>query len=157
MLLSVAASLQPAGFLRRLAAASYDLLLVAALLLVVTRLVIQLRGGIAVEPGSGWFQVLLLLVWWAYFAVFWVRAGQTVGMRAWRLVVTRQDGGPVGLAAASVRFVTAALSAALLGLGFLASLVDPEKRSWHDRLSGTRLRVRPKSTQAHDRHDGQRE
>ena len=34
-----------------------------------------------------------------------------------------------------------AQASALLGAGWLAALVDPERRTWHDRLSRTRVVV----------------
>jgi uncharacterized RDD family membrane protein YckC len=37
------------------------------------------------------------------------------------------------------RLAAAALSWLALGLGWLWILVDPQRRAWHDRLSGTRV------------------
>ncbi|MGW8369402.1 MAG: RDD family protein [Gammaproteobacteria bacterium] len=133
-----------AGLLRRLASVCYDLLVVAALLMLLTALVILIRGGDAVGPGAVWFQVLLIGCWWLYFAWSWTHGGQTVGMRAWRMVLVPSAGGRVTWREASLRFAAAALSALMLGLGFLAALIDAQSRTWHDRLSGTELRVRPK-------------
>jgi uncharacterized RDD family membrane protein YckC len=133
-----------AGLLRRLAAICYDLLMVAALMMLLTGVVILIRGGTAIGPGAVWFQLLLVACWWLYFAWSWTLGGQTIGMRAWRIHVTPSNAGRLDFARASLRFVAAALSAAALGLGFLAALIDPDWRTWHDRLSGTELRVRPK-------------
>ena len=85
--------------------------------------------------------------WWqyccalpaAFFAGFWWYGGQTPGLRTWRLRVVRSDGGPLSPREAAFRFVLAIPSVALLGFGFWWVLVDGEGRSWHDRLSGTRL------------------
>jgi uncharacterized RDD family membrane protein YckC len=132
---------------RRLAAASYDLLIVIAVLMLVTGVVILARGGTAFDPASTWFRLLLLTAWWAYFARSWTHGGQTVGMRAWGIELVDTHGGSAGLGAATLRFLVAWLSALALGLGFLLSVVDRERRTWHDRLSGTRLVRKPGSAE----------
>jgi uncharacterized RDD family membrane protein YckC len=134
-----------AGLPRRLASIVYDLLLVVALMMLLSAAVILARAGDAVGPGAAWFQLLLIACWWLYFTWSWTHGGQTVGMRAWRLHLVADDGGCVGWRAATLRFGAAGLSAVSLGLGFLAAMIDRESRTWHDRLSGTELRVRPKN------------
>lgn len=137
---------------RRLAAILYDLLVVVALLMSLTIAVILVRGGRAIGAGSLWFQGLLLSAWWLYFVWCWTHGGQTLGMRAWRLVLETDDARPIGPGLASLRFAAAGLSAIAAGLGFVWSLVDPDRRCWHDRLTGTRLRFRAPSAQAQDRN-----
>lgn len=134
-------TLPPAPLWRRLAAAAYDLLLVLALLMVMTGLVILARAGKAIDAGSAWFQALLLLTWWLYFAWSWTHGGRTIGMRAWRLVLANDtERQTVGWQRASLRFLSAWLSAIPAGLGFLWSIADRDRLAWHDRLSGTSLR-----------------
>ena len=85
--------------------------------------------------------MLLLLVIAGFFCGFWVRGGQTIGMRAWRLklVSDRVPDGEVSLPQAVGRLAGACLSALPAGLGYLWVLFDRDGRSWHDSLSGTRL------------------
>jgi len=109
--------------------------------MVATIATILVRGGSAISPGSVWFQLLLVAIWWLYFAWSWARRGQTVGMRAWRLMLTGESGDTVGWPRASLRFFAAGLSSVVVGLGFLWCLVDRNGRAWHDRLSRTVLRV----------------
>ncbi len=130
------------GFLRRMAALLYDGLLLAALLFVAAALatfVIQLGMGQELNPKSLIYRLYLLGVTFGFFAWFWIRGGQTLGMRAWRLKVLRNDGQSLTLRDALLRYLAAILSWAVCGLGFLWILVDSENRAWHDRLSGTRL------------------
>lgn len=137
---------------RRLAAIAYDLLLVTALLMALTGILILLRGGRAIDSGSFWYQLLLVGGWWLYFAWCWTHGGRTLGMRAWHLVLVGASGGAVGWDAATLRFLAAGLSTVAAGLGFAASLIDAERRAWHDRLSATRLEYRPTSAQPRDGH-----
>jgi len=138
------------GLLRRLASISYDLLLVTALLMVLTGLVFLSRGGNAFNPQSAWFRLWLLTGWWAYFSWSWASGGQTVGMRAWRLVLRRRNGTAVGLGFATLRYFAAWVSGLALGLGFVWCLIDRDGLTWHDRLSGTMLVRRPKLSKPED-------
>ena len=135
---------QTPSLLRRLAAIFYDCLLLAALLMLASALVvIPLGAGLEVESQTisqhPLYRLYLILVIVGFFCGFWIRGGQTLGMRAWRLMVVRDDGTPLTLGDALKRFAAALLSWAALSIGFLWSLFDAEKLTWHDRLSGTRL------------------
>ena len=146
----------PVRLWRRLASVAYDALIVTALLMTVTVAVIFLRGGDAIPAGSVWFQVLLVSIWWLYFAWSWARGGQTVGMRAWKLVLAPASGTTLGWRRATLRFIAAALSTAAFGLGFLWCLIDRDRLSWHDRLSRTELRRGRQSAKSRDRDNGDR-
>ena len=135
----------PAGLLRRLAAGVYDLLLVAGLSMILGIAIVILRGGTPIAPGTAWFQALLLCLAGVFYAGFWSRGGQTLGMRSWRLRVEQCDGSPLDLRTALLRFAAMLLSLAAAGLGIAWILVDGEKRAWHDRLTGTRVVLLPKA------------
>ena len=135
---------------RRLAAILYDSLLLAALLRAATLPVTLVAHGTLHGVARVLYQVYLLAIIAAFFMIFWLRGGQTVGMRAWRLRVVAPDGGPIDLRQATVRFFVSALSWACLGLGFIWSLIDRERRTWHDLASDTRLIVLPKGGRLSD-------
>jgi uncharacterized RDD family membrane protein YckC len=128
---------EPATLARRLAALGYDLFVLAAVLFVFTFAVFLVRGTPGVPSGTRWFQLALLAVAALFFCGFWTHGGQTVGMRAWRIRLVRQEGGPVGWSRALLRFFAAWVSGVPLGLGYWWSLFDPRRRCWHDRLSRT--------------------
>lgn len=73
----------------------------------------------------------------AYFVVSWVRVGATVGSRAWKFRVLRDDGSRMDVRTAALRCLLAAGSLALLGAGFWYALFNAERRTWHDRVCGT--------------------
>lgn len=133
------------GLLRRVAAILYDTLLVLALLFLVTIPFIAARGGEPVEPnGNFFYQACVGLAIFLFFTGFWSRSGRTLGMQSWGLRVETTDGRIPGFGRASMRFFAAILSWAAVGLGFLWQLWDKEQLTWHDRISGTRLRYYPK-------------
>jgi uncharacterized RDD family membrane protein YckC len=129
----------PASLPKRLAAALYDALLILALWFVLGFAALIVTGGEAVPRGNLVFSSLIYAVTAAFFIGFWSKGGQTLGMRAWRLQLRREDGGPLTPAVAALRLVCAIPSWLLLGLGMWNILVDSRRRSWHDRLSRTEV------------------
>jgi uncharacterized RDD family membrane protein YckC len=137
--------LPPPGFLRRLGAMFYDGLLLLALLMMLSYPYVWLTGG--AKPGllvKTLYQLYLLAICFFYYTGFWVRGGQTLGLRTWHMKLARHNGGPITWAIAFERFAWAWLSLLCLGLGFLWVLYDRDKLAWHDRLSGTKLIQLPK-------------
>jgi uncharacterized RDD family membrane protein YckC len=90
------------------------------------------------------FQLYLVLVSALYFVPQWMRGGQTLAMKTWRLRLVDVEARPVGWRRALLRYVAALASIALLGSGFLWALVDRDKQFLHDRLAGTRIVTVPR-------------
>jgi len=138
----------------RLLSLFYDLWPAAALWMVVS-LVFTLaytfgghhpaRENIAPLSALQW---LLWLVCWIvtglYATVSWRRGGQTLGMRPWRLRLVVANGDVPGWKALWWRYAIGTLSLLALGLGFWWAWFDRDRRTWHDRASGTRLVRVPK-------------
>jgi len=133
------------SLMRRLGAILYDTLLVAGLLLFASTLVtvpVDIFFGqeaAAQIPKNPLFTLFLGLVPPLFFIRFWLKGGQTLGMRTWKLMIIRQDGLPLTPRDALLRFIFATLSLVPLGIGLIWVLFDQEKLALHDRLSGTRL------------------
>jgi uncharacterized RDD family membrane protein YckC len=124
--------------LRRLAAAFYDLILVASVVFLGAGIAVAVVGD-AVQSGTVWFQVYLVTLMYAYFVGFWCRAGYTPGMRPWRVRVESANGRRIHVTEASLRFAYGWISLLACGVGFLWAFVDSNKLMWHDRWSGTRI------------------
>ncbi len=134
-----------AHFLFRLAAMLYDSLLLLALWMIGGFLYLPVTGGDPVTPADPFFQLYLLAIAYLFFVGFWVHGGRTLGMLSWRLrLIDAAGGGPPGLGQASLRFVLAILSWLPFGAGYLWSLFDSERRTLHDRLTGTRMVREPR-------------
>jgi uncharacterized RDD family membrane protein YckC len=139
-----AIALPSATLKTRLAAMIYELLLVTAVLFLAAFVFIPLAG----DMGATWkrhaFQIYLLAVLFAYFSVFWMRSGQTLAMKTWRIRLVDRDGRLIRLKQALVRFILAFLGLGLFGLSIVWALFDRDRQFLHDRLAGTRLvRVMP--------------
>jgi uncharacterized RDD family membrane protein YckC len=133
-----------AGFGRRVAALVYDAFLLAALLMVFTGGALFFTHGAAIVPATAgdWtylYRAGLVLVITGYYLVNWLRSGQTLGMRAWRLRAVSDSGRPMALKAAALRAVFGALAWAPAALGVLWLYWDPDHLALHDRLSKTRV------------------
>ena len=126
----------PANLLRQLAAMIYDSLLIIALLFLAVGIVVALNGGEAVEPNLA-FKIYLVAVVFTFYAWFWRKSGQTLGMRAWRIRIIDASGANPGWGRCYLRLCCALLSWSCFGLGYLWRLFKPW--TWHDRLSNTRI------------------
>jgi uncharacterized RDD family membrane protein YckC len=141
----------------------YESILLFAVALAATSL-FQLAAG---PSGiTGWrgdaLHAYLITVFAAYFLWCWLRGGQTLAMKAWRIRVVSASGGPLRPQVALLRFVLAtlfiggfllavlaALKYAVAWLAFLTltlasiglgwACVDRDRQFLYDRIAGTRL------------------
>ena len=132
-----------AGFGRRFAALIYDGFLLAALLMTYTgAILIFTRRAILPETYGAWvylYRAGLLAVIAAYYVVNWIRSGQTLGMRAWRLLAVSDAGSRLSTTSALLRFLCGFLAWPPAALGVLWLYFDPDHLAVHDRLSRTRV------------------
>ena len=128
------------GFPRRLAAVFYDAILVFGMLLFAATIVVvpylELIGPDF--PHHNWlYRIFLLTVACGFYIFFWVRGGQTLGMRVWRFRLVRRDGQGLTYGDALKRLLWAIVTLAPAGLGLLWVLIDRDGLSLYDRLSRT--------------------
>jgi uncharacterized RDD family membrane protein YckC len=112
-------------------------LALSALIALVASLFID--GDPAAAPTLAIGTGLWLAVGTGYLVFFWTLAGQTPGMRFLRIRLEAAGELPICTRRAFRRLVGIALSAAALGLGFLAVLVEQRRRGWADRIAGTEV------------------
>jgi uncharacterized RDD family membrane protein YckC len=148
---------------RRLLALVYDLVAVLAIVMVVGLLCQLATHGQLITVGAEvhiawWYRPLQAIVVTAYFVVSWLRGGQTLGMRPWRIRVTTRNGARLSLRQALVRMAVAALPLLLLLLApvfglkpalwavatgwfvwFAAALFVPRRRAIHDLAAHTEI------------------
>jgi uncharacterized RDD family membrane protein YckC len=153
----------PAALWRRLTGLLYDLIAVVAIVMVVGMLSQALTLGHLVQTGAEttiawWYRPMQYLIVAGYFVLSWLRGGQTLGMRPWRMRLRMQGGEPITQAAALIRAAIASLPLLLLALGYIASprvallaplaawvvlfgsaMFDRRRRALHDIAAGTEL------------------
>jgi uncharacterized RDD family membrane protein YckC len=117
----------------------YEALLVTAVIFIAALPFLYLVGN----AETGWrhfaFQLYLLGVLFAYFSTFWLRSGQTLAMKTWRIRLIDRAGGTISLRQAALRFALALVGLMLAGAGFWWALFDRDRQFLHDRLARTRL------------------
>ncbi len=110
------------------------------------------------------YKTWIFIIWFSFFAWFWTKAGQTLGLRAWKLRVQSNDGKLMSLWQALLRFfssltpwflalflyhmaektqlISEPYKYWILLIGFSSivwSIFDKEGLSLHDRFSETRI------------------
>lgn len=151
------------GIARRLACLAYEAVIAVAIAFFATSLFQFASGGGAASGGLRVaLQAYLLAVLAAYFMWCWLRGGQTLAMKAWRIRLVAPGHERVPPAVALRRLVLAGLfvgafiggvvaaflqhsillsflTLALSGAGIGWAFFDREGQFLHDRLAGTRL------------------
>lgn len=152
---STATSPLPAPIWRRLAALLYDVFILTALSLLYGALV----TGIAAASGSQpqdyqpMFSSVLFPLGWVltlvgFYCFFWVRSGQTIGMKTWHLkVVQKRDASRTpDLPQCLLRALVAAPAVTLFGVGYIYGALHPARITLQDKLSDTRVVMVPKAS-----------
>jgi len=144
--------------MRRLGALFYDSLIILAIEMMAAGIVIAILhallalDAITIAPyldvsdllthhpiWSPIYTLYLAFVWIYFFVFFWTRAGQTLGMRAWKIQVRNKNGSKLTVTQALIRIGTSGFGLANFTVPF-----DPEKRGFHDIWAKTQVVVLPK-------------
>jgi uncharacterized RDD family membrane protein YckC len=123
------------GLWRRLASMLYEGILLFGVGFFAAWLFFFASGGRDATAGSlrHLLQLFIALVFATYFLWSWLRGGQTLAMKAWKIRLI-----DVTPARALLRFLLALLLVPSL-VSILWSLFDRDRQFLHDRLAGTRL------------------
>ena len=118
----------------------YEAILLFAVAFLGTWLFQFAAGTLAIE---GWrrhmLQLFILTMFAAYFLWCWLRGGQTLAMKTWRIRLVMKDGHRrVSARAALLRFCYALLLVPTL-VGIFWAMVDRDRQFLHDRLAGSLL------------------
>jgi uncharacterized RDD family membrane protein YckC len=125
---------------RRLASMLYESLLLFAIAFIATWIFQFAAGTLQIE---GWRRHLLQLFVLAMFAIYfvwcWVRGGQTLAMKTWRIRVVAKDAHRrLPPHRALLRFLYA-LFLVPTAISLFWALVDRDRQFLHDRLAGSLL------------------
>lgn len=160
------------SILRRFGSLIYELLLLISIsfvpmLLIAIIVTVAKTSDLVASLAS---TIGLFIVWQWYFRYAWLKTGQTLPMKVWRLRVENLQGCLLGKKQSWIRFLWSMIFLVLIPslsyslirkLGFSASisfclgmlwcvlpwgyaLFDPDKQFLYDRLSGSRIVLLPK-------------
>ena len=128
------------GLLRRLASMLYESILLFAVWFAAVWL---FQFASATLDIAGWrrhlLQIFILAVFALYFLYCWLRGGQTLAMKTWRIKLVAKNGhARLPPKAAMLRFFYALLLVPTT-IGIFWALVDRDRQFLHDRLAGSLL------------------
>ncbi len=132
---------------RRLGALFYDTVLIASLIFIAAQWSLLISDS---AKQTTLFQAAMLFnifgVAFFYLVYFWRKSGQTVGMKAWKITLVSKAEFEAGASnpfiswnQAIIRYLIAAVSWAVMGLGFIISIFNKQKLTWHDQASDSIL------------------
>ncbi|MCL1067183.1 RDD family protein [Shewanella olleyana] len=155
MINSEHANFPRASFIKRCGAMIYDALLAVAVYMVAGVIgfglffgltstgVISINGHEHVSDllnqtplYQGFYQLWLVICVAGFYAIFWSRGGQTLGMRAWRLKVQHPNGQNLSFITAVARVVWS-----FAGIGNLFILINPDKLALQDKMTRSEVVV----------------
>jgi len=119
-------------------AGMYDWLLVIALIMMASLPIVMLNDG-PVPTGHPAYQLMLLVIAVGFFFYCWMRTGQTPGMKTWHIRLVTTDNSELSYRHCAIRYAAAVVSIAAGGLGYWWAWSNPERLTWHDLWSNTRL------------------
>jgi uncharacterized RDD family membrane protein YckC len=130
---------------RRLCSLIYEVLVILALGIFLFVLPLAVLSGLTQHsPGPALLWLYLFCLLGIYFIWCWLRAGQTLAMKTWRLrVIDAQTGRSLRPLQAVVRYGMGWICWPT-GLALLWSFLDPDKQFLHDRIAGSRIILLPK-------------
>ncbi|MFT6791661.1 MAG: putative RDD family membrane protein YckC [Cellvibrionaceae bacterium] len=138
------AKLQHPSVIRRFVILSYDFLLLLAVSMAYGLIYIAISKwlfGVEVDRATGlFFQLGWLFSIFSFFCYFWIRGGQTTGMRAWRVKLIGINKLTPGIWQCALRFLFATVG----WIFFFTVWSHPDRQMLHDRWSDTRLILLPK-------------
>jgi uncharacterized RDD family membrane protein YckC len=127
---------QFAGFGVRLVAYLIDVAIFFA-----AYIVFAVIAGVTRSSGVALFLYLILVVASiGYFLYCWTqRNGQTIGHQVMHLRVVKNDGSPITMGTAVIRYIGYIVNSIICGLpiGFIWAAFDAQKQGWHDKIAGT--------------------
>jgi uncharacterized RDD family membrane protein YckC len=124
------------GLLRRLASMGYEGVLLFAVAFFAAWVFYFASGGAdTTRPGTARLelQAFIVVVFGAYFLWSWLRGGQTLAMKAWKIRLVN-----VTARKALLRFLLAVVFVPSL-VSIIWAFFDRDRQFLHDRLAGTRL------------------
>jgi uncharacterized RDD family membrane protein YckC len=136
---AVAAAASTPGIGRRVACMFYEAILLFAVGFAATSLFFYASGGLGASGyGRTMLQLFLVTVFAGYFLWCWLRGGQTLAMKTWKIRLVAPGHDHVPPLTALLRFALAIL-AVPTGIALGWALFDRDRQFLHDRIARTRL------------------
>jgi uncharacterized RDD family membrane protein YckC len=111
------------GFIKNIIICIYDLMLLFSVLFFMSLPWIIVTSGEAVT-GNIFYQLYLLIIILTYYLWFWIKHGQTLGMKSWKTYVLNTDNTKINIRQGVLRIILALVGGHLILIFTSKSLQD---------------------------------
>ena len=111
------------GFIKNIIICVYDLMLLFSVLFFMSLPWVIFTSGEAVT-GNIFYQLYLLIIILTYYLWFWIRHGQTLGMKSWKTYVLNTDNTKINIRQGILRIILALVGGHLILIFTNKSLQD---------------------------------
>ena len=111
------------GFIKNIIICIYDLMLLFSVLFFMSLPWMIVTSGEAVI-GNIFYQLYLLIIILTYYLWFWIRHGQTLGMKSWKTYVLNTDNTKINIRQGIIRIILALVGGHLVLIFTSKSLQD---------------------------------
>ena len=111
------------GFIKNIIICIYDLMLLFSVLFFMSLPWMIVTSGEAVT-GNIFYQLYLLIIILTYYLWFWIRHGQTLGMKSWKTYVLNTDNTKINIRQGLLRIILALVGGHLILIFTNKSLQD---------------------------------
>ena len=111
------------GFIKNIIICVYDLMLLFSVLFFMSLPWVIFTSGEAVT-GNIFYQLYLLIIILTYYLWFWIRHGQTLGMKSWKTYVLNTDNTKINIRQGILRIILALVGGHLVLIFIGKSLQD---------------------------------
>ena len=111
------------GFIKNIIICVYDLMLLFSVLFFMSLPWVIFTSGEAVT-GNIFYQLYLLMIILTYYLWFWIRHGQTLGMKSWKTYVLNTDNTKINIRQGILRIILALVGGHLILIFTNKSLQD---------------------------------
>jgi len=122
-MIDITAKYEKIGFIKNIIICMYDLMLLFSVLFFMSLPWVVATSGEAVS-GSILYQLYLLIIILTYYLYFWVKHGQTLGMKSWKTYVLNTDNTKINIRQGILRIILALVGGHLVLIFIGKSLQD---------------------------------
>ena len=122
-MINVVNKYEKVGFIKNIIICIYDIMLLFSVLFFMSLPWVIVTNGEAVA-GNIFYQLYLLIIILTYYLWFWIKHGQTLGMKSWKTYVLNSDNTKINIRQGILRIILALVGGHLVLIFIGKSLQD---------------------------------
>ena len=134
-MINVVNKYEKVGFIKNIIICIYDIMLLFSVLFFMSLPWVIVTNGEAVA-GNIFYQLYLLIIILTYYLWFWIKHGQTLGMKSWKTYVLNTDNTKINIRQGILRIIVALIGGHLTLVFTKKSLQDIISKSHIVKIEG---------------------